>query len=216
MGILQKTFLRSNREIGGITLDAVISERHTTKTVTTTFPVESGAKISDHAITLPKELVINAIVSDSELIFSIGDIVEDVTDLFGSSTENNVTRSNQAYNSLVKIQDNKELITITTGLVVYQNMMITDIDITQDKDSSRIIDLRIALVEMLITVEVIAILTEDKLLEGSERQQMQTPKEIGRVEIVEPTIDSKEAALARKITKLFFKPIAILGSGEQQ
>lgn len=184
---LENLFIRTKRSIGSIQLDAIISESHSNPIRITKNPVELGADISDHAVIDPKKLNINAIVSDTPLGFAAAiEIVDTITGLFGSSTSENMTRSTAAYNALVALSEAREPISVQTGLKLYEDMLITNITVTQDVDTSKMVDLNISLEEIIITESQIVDITSDQLQEGAPRSQASEPTKRGRQEPTTP------------------------------
>ena len=112
----ENLLIRTNRDIGGIVLDAVISETTTSNVRVTRNPVELGADINDHAIIEPKEYSLEAVVSDSPLFgVGSGDLVT-TSGFFGSSSDDSRTRSQAAFDALIALQESREPISIQTGL----------------------------------------------------------------------------------------------------
>jgi len=183
----ENLFIRTKKSIGNIQLDAVISESHNNQVRLTKNPVELGADITDHAIIEPKKLNIVAQVSDTTLgIAALGQIVDLVTGLFGTATSDNITRSNAAYNAMVQLMEQREPIDVQTKLKLYENMILTSLSTTQDKDSSRIVLMTINLEEVLITESQIVKLDADQLLGGSTSEQGTSSENKGRQEKVTP------------------------------
>jgi len=171
----ENLLIRTNRDIGGIVLDAVISETTTSTVRITRNPVELGADINDHAIIEPKEYSLEAVVSDSPLfglgaLSQIGSLVTS-SGFFGSSSEDNRTRSQAAFDALIAIQEAREPITIQTGLKQYDNMLISNITVTQDKDKSRAIFFTAKLTEIILTSTQEIEFPNDSLLADSTQQQ---------------------------------------------
>jgi len=192
----ENLFVRVKKSIGGIRLDAIITETHTNAVRKTTNPVELGADITDHAIIEPKRLNILAEVSDTPLgVAAFGQIVDLITGLFGTATTDNITRSNAAYNAMVQLQESREPIEVQTRLKLYQDMLITGITTTQDKDSSRVATMNISLEEVLITESEVIQLTPAQLEAGSPREQGSSAEKKGRQEAVVPTDTTKTSVL---------------------
>lgn len=192
----ENLFIRTQKSLGGITLDAVITEAHTSTVRLTNNPVEFGADITDHAVIEPKVVNINAVVSDTPLgVAAFGQIVDLVTGLFGTATDGNITRSNAAYNALIQLQELREPIEVQTKLKLYTNMMITNIDTNQDKDSSRIVDMFITLKEVLIVESEIVQLSPEQLAAGSPTEQGSSAEKRGRQEQVTPTDATNKSVL---------------------
>jgi len=192
----ENLFIRTKKSIGGIELDAVISETHTNQIRLTKNPVELGADITDHAVIEPKKINIVAQVSDTPLgTAAFGQIVDLVTGLFGTSTTQNITRSNAAYNAIVQLMEEREPIEVQTKLKLYQDMVITSLSVTQDKNTSRIVLMNISLEEVLITESQIVKLTPEQLQEGSAREQATSAEKKGRQEPVTPSETTNKSVL---------------------
>lgn len=182
----ENLFIRTKRSLGGVQLDAVLTETHNNIVRLTKNPIEFGADITDHAVIEPKKLNILAEVSDTPLgVAAFGQIVDSTTGLFGTTTTDNLTRSVAAYNALVLLQETREPIEVQTRLKLYQNMIITDISITQDKDSSRIARMNISIEEVIITESEVLQLEADQL-EGTTQQQASSADKKGRQEPITP------------------------------
>lgn len=192
----ENLFIRTEKSLGGIKLDAVLTEAHNNEVSLTTNPVELGAAITDNAVIEPKKITITAQVSDTPIGFAaVGQIIDNVTGLFGSSTEQSITRSNAAYNALVQLQEQREPIEVQTKLKLYTDMIITGIKTEQDKDTSRIVRLVISLQEVLITQSEIVQLSEDQLAAGSAKEQGSPAEKTGRKETVDPTEATETSVL---------------------
>lgn len=192
----ENLFIRVKRSIGGIQLDSTLEESHDNLIQLTQNPVEYGVDITDHAIVRPKKLVIRAIVTDSPLgVAAFTEIVDSITGLFGSSTSANVTRSQQAYNALVALMEAREPIIVTTRLVVYDNMVITGISTTQDKNSSRAVFLNISMEQIVITESQVVSVSEENLAPGATQKQASPAVEQGRQEPVTPNEDTNSSVL---------------------
>jgi len=196
----ENLFIRTQKAIGGIQLDAVISESHVNEVSLTSNPVEFGAEITDNAVVQPKQINILAEVSDTPLgLAALGQIVDLVTGLFGTSTSENITRSNAAYNAVIQLQEEREPIEIQTKLKLYTNMVITKVTTVQDKDTSRIVRMSIDLQQVIITESEVVPLTEDQLRAGSAREQASPAEKSGRKEAVEPPAATNKSALKAMI-----------------
>ncbi len=192
----ENLFVRTKKSFGGIQLDAVISETHNNAVRLTKNPVELGADITDHAIIEPKRINVVAQVSDSPLgLAAFGQIVDLVTGLFGTSTSSNITRSNAAYNAMVQLMEAREPLEIQTKLKIYSDMVITSLNVTQDKNSSRIVLMNIALEEVLITESQIIKLDPSQLEEGSPKEQGSSPEKKGRQEPITPNDATNKSVL---------------------
>jgi hypothetical protein len=192
----ENLFIRNRRTLAGIELDAVVNETYENVVTASRFPIEKGSDITDNSILEPRKISIEAVVSDNPLgLAAFGEIVDNVTDLFGSATETNLTRSQAAYRELVRIEQLREPITIQTKLETYNNMLITNISTNQDVDSSAIVRLFIEAQELIITESQIVELTEEQLQVGSPREQGTSPSNRGRQQTVEPSETQERSVL---------------------
>ena len=199
----ENLFIRVQRSLGGIQLDSVIEEAHENTIELTQNPIETGVDITDHAIVLPKKVNLRAVVTDSPLgVAAFAAIVDSVTGLFGTSTESNVTRSQQAYLSLVALQEAREPLALVTRLLIYDNMLITSISVTQDKDTSRAVFLNISLEQVIIVESQLAEIDPGDLEEGSTRQQASPTVDGGRKE-PQALSDEKSSSVLSNLISLF-------------
>ncbi|MGH2640061.1 MAG: phage baseplate protein, partial [Rhabdochlamydiaceae bacterium] len=102
-------------KIGSIDLDVTIREEHRFASRVTNYPVEDGTIISDHIINEPDIVVLVGLVTDTPL------------SLFAP-----FNRSIDAFNRLIQLHQNRDVITVVTGLKVYKNMAITTLDVPRD------------------------------------------------------------------------------------
>lgn len=108
-----KKYAQSN--VGGVFLDATITEDHQYNARATSYPVEDFRNITDHIINEPETLQLTGIVTDTPL-----------------SLLSSFNRSIDAFNRLVNIYTNKQLITVVTGIKVYTNMCITSLQVPRN------------------------------------------------------------------------------------
>ena len=108
--------------IGPVPVSVIMREIHISTLGITEYPVETGAKVTDHAYIEPKKL---------ELEFA---------DEFAVAT----------YNTLVRFQESRVPFTIVSGLFVYTNMLIREISADRDAEFSQVLNGRAALQEVII------------------------------------------------------------------
>jgi hypothetical protein len=199
----ENLFIRTKRSLGGIQLDSVLEEAHDNTIRLTQNPIESGVDVTDHAIVVPKKLSMRAVVTDSPLgLAAFALLVDSVTNLFGTSTNENATRSQQAYALLLALKERREPIVVTTRLVVYDNMVITRLAVVQDKDTSQAVFLNIELEQIIITESQIVDIPPSDLEEGTTREQASPPIDNGRQETI-PVGDSTQTSVLQQIINLF-------------
>jgi len=101
------------RSLGGVFLDVVVTETHTSEMEIAEHPVERDAKISDHAWRLPRIVVLEAIVVSPAHIAS--------------------------WEALLQVQRIAEPFPIITGLRVYEDMLIKSLEASRDVNRSSIL-----------------------------------------------------------------------------
>jgi len=159
---LERIIIRPQRSIDGIQIDGILKESTTVSVRTTSNPVESGRDITDHVIINPIKLVLEGVISDAQLgaagIANITNTIGGVFDqsgIFGSSTIGGQTRSQQLYGELVTKLQQRQLLTITTKLKEYDNLVFESISVDQDKDTSQSVFFTATFAEVLIVTDAI-------------------------------------------------------------
>lgn len=108
--------------IGPIPVNVIMREVHETKLGLTDQPIETGAKITDHAYVEPKRVI------------------------FEFADEN----AAGTYNALVTFQESRVPFTAVSGLFVYNNMLIESLSAERDENISRILKGKAELREVII------------------------------------------------------------------
>lgn len=151
MDFLSTLFQLQSRRIGLIVPSVVISEKHNDSLEITEHPVEkptsSGAGfIADHAYRRPSEVVM-------EMGFAGGGSLLDFYDTagIGLSTPLNSMGPKEIYAKLLSMQQQKELLDVTTGKRIYKNMLIRSLEVTTDRTTENVLSARITLREVIIT-----------------------------------------------------------------
>lgn len=98
------------KTLGSLVVTAWETESHNRSNTITDYPVETGVEISDHIQNLPIELSVKGIIEAVEM----GDNILD------------------AFTTLENIMINKQLITVVTGLKVYDNMGILSFSVDRN------------------------------------------------------------------------------------
>lgn len=118
------TCILLSRSIGGIFVDVVISEEHTASMEIAEHPVESGAKISDHAWRMPYSVTLESVIASDRAVPS--------------------------YQALLSLQGKAEPFALITGLKVYSNMLVKEITATRDREHARVLKFTAELQEVII------------------------------------------------------------------
>lgn len=108
--------------IGPVAIDCVMTEKHSAELDITEIPIETGAKVTDHAVVMPKKLGL--------------DIANDA--------------ATATFNALVRFQESRVPFSIVSGLKVYSNMLIKRIDAERDATFSRVLRAKVDLQEIII------------------------------------------------------------------
>lgn len=120
----------SGRSIGGIEPDITIEEVGRDTTFITNHPVERGATISDHAFMMPVEVEMRCGWSDSSGGWQ--------------------GYSQAVYEGLQDLQQAREPFEVVTGKRVYDNMLISALEVTTSQETAFALMARIALREVII------------------------------------------------------------------
>jgi hypothetical protein len=118
------TCILISRSIGGIFVDVVISEEHTATMEIAEHPVESGAKISDHAWRAPYSVTLESVIGSGRTVAS--------------------------FQALLALQAKAEPFDLVTGLKVYSNMLLKELTATRDAEHSRVLKFTAELQEVII------------------------------------------------------------------
>lgn len=110
-----------------LAVDASLREEHLSELEMAENPIQFGADITDHAFLLPLQLTMEAGVSNSP----VGNF-----DLISGTDQ---TRASSAYDQLKRYQEDVKLLTIQTGLKLYENMLLVSLTTAQDVDTERVL-----------------------------------------------------------------------------
>jgi len=162
MSLISILFGASRAKIGSISVDASISESHVTSADITENPVEEGAKITDHVQIKPKQLTMTGVISDSPINFAVVDNITGAANTIFNAL-GKTKRSIDAYNRLVDLQNTREPFTVTTGLTVYNNMILSSLQVDREATKANAIyftatlqEIRIAKTQAIVSTENLA------------------------------------------------------------
>jgi hypothetical protein len=120
---------------GQVIADAVLEERHDDESIITENPVEIGSVTNDHAYDLPQDL-------DLVYVWAAG----------SPQANQQTSFLNQLYAQLLTLKQAKILLAVITGKRAYQNMLIKGLSVITDKDSENILQIRIAVRQLILVV----------------------------------------------------------------
>ena len=128
------------RNIGGVIPDVVIQEVHDDAVTITQHPVEYGAAISDHAYREPSQVMMTVGWTPGSLL---------VNGVLSGSIFKGLQSLDDVYQSLLGIQRLREPFDLITGKRAYENMMITALSVTTDKDTENALIVTVTMTEVL-------------------------------------------------------------------
>ena len=110
---------RRKTDIGGITVQALVSANHTDTATVTSHAVEKGIPISDHMYKEPASVTITARFGNSAILEGL----QALSNFINGGPE----RLNEIYDMFLDFQRKSELVTIVTPRRTYKNMAIISI-----------------------------------------------------------------------------------------
>lgn len=141
--------------------DAFLKVDHTSKLTMTSHPVEQGANITDHAYLEPQTITMEIGMSDACVSYVSGQF------------QQKYTRSVSAYDTLLKLQAERQPLTVHTRLKTYKNMLIENI--TAPDDYTTLFGLRVTVtLTEIITAKTQTVTIENKT--SAEPQKTGTTK----------------------------------------
>jgi hypothetical protein len=123
---------------GAVELDASLTENHTSRNEVTRFPVEKGVDTTDHVRRQPDSVTIRGVVSDHPITFGGG----------GANS-----RSAEAYQDVLTMLNEAQLINVVTTLREYDNMVIESLSVPRNPRRGNTVEFNLTLTEIK-TVEV--------------------------------------------------------------
>ena len=109
--------------ISDVVLDASLDETHSFTSTATSYPVESGATISDHIHNNPLRLSITGLISNNPVSGQAN---------AGGRYIGEINRADLVYKKLMSVWTNREPITVITALATYENMVLTGFAVPRD------------------------------------------------------------------------------------
>ena len=108
--------------LGPVQIDCVLREAPENRLDITEIPVETGSRITDHAIIAPKKVTLEIANHNASM----------------------------SYQNLVAFQETRVPFTVVTGLSVFNNMLISGISAVRDATMSRVLSATIDLQEVIL------------------------------------------------------------------
>ena len=151
-------------KVSNITVDAVLSERHTFTNLVTAHPVEDGSPVTDHIVNLPIELQMEGRITDTPLSF-LDSAVSGAMGLVGSDLGVDPVvlaagsavagaslpgRAKLAFQELVALYVTRTPFTVISGINEYDNMVFETLDFPRAPQDGRSLRFRATLKEIII------------------------------------------------------------------
>lgn len=136
-------FLKQLNSVSGpsvdtLTIDATLSETHSSKVTVTRHPVEQGVKITDHKLREPDGLVMDCIITNDPMPTTDSETPAQYVNPSGQTfnyaakSSYEPDRASKAYQTLLSLLDSPDLLSVVTSLRNYDNMVLTDITAPRD------------------------------------------------------------------------------------
>lgn len=163
-----------------IVFDATISEGHTSTLTVTQHPVEQGADVTDHARKASDVLELRGIISNTPILILASQRARSVTGGPPSA------RAEDAYEEFRRLQETVELLTVTTEIHEYEDMVIESISVPRTAGTRKILDIQLRLKKFRVaTVESVEAPEPKEPVHKAKRKQ-------GRRQSKEPKTEVQE------------------------
>ena len=180
-------FLQQSNQIGGIQVDTTLEEHYEDSLEITEHPVEAGAAITDHSFKRPMELVLTCGWSDSSSSGALGlvsglvatqspvaagilGIASGISSLLsnpgagssGSFTGGAMRASDYVagiYSNLLQLQESRQAISVSSGLRVYDSMLIASLRLRRDQRTQYALNVQAVLRQIIVVTTQAATIT---------------------------------------------------------
>lgn len=168
MAIPSSLFFSQNKSygVGAITFDLIISETHNFNTAVSEHPIETGAVITDHIDNALEQGTVSGLISNHSL--RSNGIISN--------------RAQDAFDALVDLWKEKTIVTITTVMRTYENVVITSMPFQREHSTgdALFISLSFRKVEIVSLTEIAFELdVRPQDLESEQDRQIAPEAEIG-------------------------------------
>ena len=195
--------------IGGVEIDAVLSEDHRYDALITENPVEDGSVITDHVVNLPVVLEMECRLTDTPFgyltaIVAASAVGALTTGLTGAQAAAGLTQaaasallgetrpglSKTKFNLLVALQATREPIDVVTGVQTYGNMFIQSLSAPRSSSDGKSLLFRATFKEVLIAGDDVK--TNRQRVVESLWGEALTPRQLGIVQKAQSTFPPAE------------------------
>lgn len=123
-----------SKSIGGITVDAFLSESYSFANEVSEIPIEEGVTVTDHVTESPDEISVQGFFGKYE--FSANNTMNDEKlASISKKLPNAMQRVKYYYQELLRLKQAREPITLVTGLDTFSDMIITSLSIPRDVET---------------------------------------------------------------------------------
>lgn len=157
-----------------LSVDAVMDENLNMPSRVSSFPVEEGSKISDNIVNDNEVVTIRAIVSDYPL------------------DGPRINAVSEAFRKIDALRSARQLVTLVTGLRVWESMAITNVSIPRNVNSDNVLDFAATFEHVFIVATQVVTLPPEVLRPGKARDQGSTRAQGGK-QVTQPV--KNESAL---------------------
>lgn len=214
MSFFSRMFIGTDRrfgpDVGGFEVDAVLLEQYNMSSVVTEHPVDIGADISDNIVRQPIGYVIQGVVTDTPMgltqaLQQIGATANSVLNflkenVLGAEPDTEATsRSMAAFQALVALWSEGRLFDIQTGMGLYKNMAILDIQVSVDEKTAG----HLLFTARLRQINRVAVLTTEDELNNLKEGSMQQGAEPVRREGLKQKITNMATSAKESVAGFF-------------
>lgn len=208
MSFFQRLFIGTDRTFATIEVDAVIYENYGLSSQITAHPIDFGEEVADHIINNPRLYTIEAVTTDTPMgllaaLQAAGNNARNAINALSSAITGEdalapaTMRSVAAFQSLVALQESKMAINIQTGMGLWENMGIKDIQVRVDKETANCLRFTATLQQMRRVHS--QIIGGDELAEGPVQESGEPVKREG----LKQTITNVAASTREAVTRFF-------------
>lgn len=126
--------LVGNKQIGSVTISAIVEEVYTDDVVVTDHPVETGAPVNDHAYAMPPQIVMKCGWSNADYSALLG---SSVVQFDNSDSMSTGTYIDAIYSQLLAIQKARQPIDVVTTRRRYASMLLKNLSVVTDAKTSQ-------------------------------------------------------------------------------
>lgn len=124
---------------GGISFDVVTDEDHQYVSLVSQFPIQSGSTVIDNVIKTPTKVRMKALVSDTPYRLFEAQLEAVGRGISFVANGNAGLRSITALEALIRLQESRQPLTLVTGIQVYDNMILTKLNVPRDKRTGQML-----------------------------------------------------------------------------